>query len=257
MFIAIFFNNIVYNIYPGEAGVFWSRFFGGTDVSEDYSEGIHFIFPWDKIYTYNIRIQEIRPELDVLTKNGLQVHFNLSIRYRPKKQLLGLLHQEVGFDYANKVIVPEIEVVIREIVGQLNAEEAYTSGRKLIIDAINTAIEQVAQRYIIIDDVLIRRIILPLEVATSIKDKIKEKHKAEAYNYIIEREKKEAVRKRIEAAGIKDHLNTIASSKFDKEQFLRWQGIKATQDLSSSQNAKIVIIGSGKDGLPLILNTDK
>ncbi|KPA19022.1 membrane protease subunit stomatin/prohibitin-like protein [Candidatus Magnetomorum sp. HK-1] len=259
---AFSFNMIVYNIFPGEAGVFWSRFFGGTNISYVYSEGIHFLFPWDKMYIYNIRIQEIKPEMDVLTKNGLQVHIRLSIRYAPESKLLGVLHQQVGFDYANKVIIPEIEAVLREIIGTLDAEEVYTSGRKLIVEAINNAIEQIAQRYINIDDVLVRSIILPDEVAESIRSKIKEKHRAEAHTYIIQREAKEAERKRIEATGIRDHLNIISSSKFDKnsnfdkENFLKWQGIKATENLANSQNSKIIIIGSGKNGLPLILNAE-
>ncbi len=247
---------IVYNIYPGEAAVFWSRFFGGTDILSVYSEGLHLILPWDKMYVYNVRIQEIKPEMDVLTKNGLQVHIKLSIRYAPEYKLLGVLHQQVGMEYADKVIIPEIEAVIREIIGTLNAEEVYTTGRKLIVEAINKAIEQVAQRYINIDDVLVRGIILPEEVAESIRNKIKQKHLAEAHTYVIEREKKEATRKRIEAEGIRDHLNTIASSLFNKEQYLNWQGIKATEKLAESQNSKIIIIGSGKNGLPLILNTE-
>ena len=253
---AFLFNMIVYNIYPGEAAVFWSRFFGGTDTLSVYPEGIHFIFPWDKMYVYNVRIQEIKPEMDVLTKNGLQVHIRLSIRYAPEYKLLGILHQQVGMDYADKVIIPEIEAVIREIVGTLDAEEVYTTGRKLIVEAINKAIEQVAQRYINIDDVLVRGITLPEEVAESIRNKIKQKHLAEAHTYVIEREKKEATRKRIEAEGIRDHLNTIASSRFEKDQYLNWQGIKATEKLAESQNSKIIIIGSGKNGLPLILNTE-
>ncbi|KPA17406.1 membrane protease subunit stomatin/prohibitin-like protein [Candidatus Magnetomorum sp. HK-1] len=257
LLIAFMFNLIVYNVYPGEAAVFWSRFFGGTDISYVHKEGIHFILPWDKMYIYNIRIQETKPEMDVLTKNGLQVHIMLSIRYAPVFRLLGVLHQQVGSDYANKVIIPEIEAVIREIIGTLDAEEVYTTGRSLIIQAINKAIEQVAQRFINIDDVLIRRIELPPEVAESIGYKIRQKHLAEAHTYIIQREKKEATRKEIEAQGIRNHLDKIVSSKhFSNEQFLRWKGIQATENLANSQNAKIVIIGSGKDGLPLILNTD-
>jgi len=247
----------VYVIKPGEAGVFWTMFFGGTDIKHIHGEGIHVICPWNKLYIYNIRIQEISPELDVLTKNGLEIHLFLSIRYRPVYKLLGVLHQQIGPDYANTVIVPEIEAVLREIIGTMDAEEIYSTGRKVITEAINEAIEQVAQRFIIIDDVLIRKIVLPDSVAESIRNKIEQKHIAEAHNYLIEKEKKEAVRKRIEGEGIRDQMNAIASAKSPEKKIIMWKGIDATKEIAESQNSKIIIIGNGEKGLPVILNTDQ
>jgi regulator of protease activity HflC (stomatin/prohibitin superfamily) len=253
---AFCFNFIVYILKPGEAGVFWSMFFGGTDIKHIHGEGIHIICPWDKMYIYNIRIQEISPELKALTKNGLEIHLYLSIRYRPVYKLLGVLHQQVGPDYANKVIVPEIEAVLREIIGTMDAEEIYSTGRKMITEAINEAIEQVAQRFIIIDDVIIRKIVLPSSVAESIQNKIEQKHIAEAHDYIVEREKKEAIRKRIEGEGIRDQMNAIASAKSPEKKIIMWKGIEATKKIAESENAKIIIIGNGEKGLPVILNTE-
>jgi len=247
-------NMMFYSIKSGEAGVLWERFYG-TKIDYIYPEGFHVIFPWDELFIYNIRIQEISPEIDVLTKTGLEVHLFLSIRYAPKEQLLGLLHKYVGPDYANKVIVPEIEAVLREIIGTMGAEQIYTTGRAVIIEAINEAIEQVAQRYIHVDDVLIKRIELPESVAKAIRYKIEQKHLVEAHTYLIEKEKKEAERKRIEGKGIHDQLEIIAKAIPDGK-ILKWKGIQATEKIANSNNSKVVIIGSGENELPIILNTE-
>jgi len=247
-------NKMFYSIKSGEAGVLWKRF-SGTQIDYIFPEGLHVIFPWDEMYIYNIRIQEISPEINVLTKTGLEVYLSLSIRYAPKYQLLGLLHKYVGPDYANKVIVPEIEAVLREIIGTMGSEQIYTTGRTVIIEAINEAIEQVAQRYIHVDDVLIKRIELPQSVAKAIRYKIEQKHLVEAHTFIIEKEKKEADRKRIEGKGIHDQLEIISKALPDGK-ILKWKGIQATEKIAASENAKVVIIGGGEDGLPIILNTE-
>ena len=256
LFVTIFLSpRIIVTIKPGEAGILWSRFFGGTKVEDIYPEGMHFIFPWDKIYIYNVRLQTKKHELEVLTSRGLNVRLYLSIRYAPEDQFLGLLHQKVGPDYVNVVIIPEVTAVLRETIGAMSSEEIYTTGRKVITIAINEAIEQVEQRFIKVDDVLIKRIELPQMVAESIKYKIQQMHLVEAHDFIDEREKKEADRKRIEATGIRDHLNTIAEALPDGN-ILTWKGINATENLAKSNNAKIVLIGAGRNGLPLILNAD-
>ena len=248
-------QRIFFSILPGEAGVHWNRF-KGTEIDYVYPEGFHAIYPWDKMYIYNVRIQEIHPELDVLTNTGLKVHLLLSIRYAPKYKLLGVLHQKVGPEYPRKVIIPEIEAVLRGIIGKMGAEEIYTTGRAVIIKAINQAIEQVAQRYIDVDSVLIKRIELPQSVAKAIRYKIEQKHLVYAHEFIVQREKKEAERKRIEGEGIRDQLKIIASA-LPEGEILKWKGVEVTEKIAKSENAKIIIIGSGEGGLPIILNADK
>jgi regulator of protease activity HflC (stomatin/prohibitin superfamily) len=259
LFLLIFvflFNYIIYIIKPGEAGVFWSLF-TGTQVNYVYSEGIHPVMPYNKIYIYNVRIQEISPEIEVLTNTGLQVSLKLSIRYAPKYKLLGLLHQRIGPDYVNVVIMPEIIGVLREIIGTMGAEQIYTTGRTVIIEAINKAIEQVEQRYINVDDVVIKSIVLPESVAETIRFKIKQKHLVEAHEFIVEKEKKEAQRRRIEGEGIRDKLKIISEALAGgNKDILKHKGIEATQDIAKSNNTKVIIIGTGEDSLPIILNTD-
>ncbi|CAK8714560.1 MAG: prohibitin family protein [Candidatus Electrothrix sp. AW5] len=245
----LLFNRIVVFIGPGEGGVLYRLFLGGTVTTRVYPEGIQFIWPWDTMYIYNARIQEYPHEFDALTVNGLKVHLNLSVRYRPEYKLLGVLHQQVGEDYVNIVVLPEIENVLRVLLGSLNAEEIYTTKQSLLEKAINGAIEQIARRYIQVDDVIIKKIQLPDSVAESIRNKIRQKHIADAYVFRLQREEQEKERRRIEAEGLERFREALSPS------VLQYMGIQATLELSKSENAKIVVVGGGKDGgLPIIGN---
>ncbi len=239
-------------ILSGEAGVKWRRFEGGTQIDYVYHEGMHYIHPWDMMYIYNVRVQQTAHEFDVLTRNGMKIHLYISIRYQPEYDVLGLLHQQVGTDYVNKLVIPEIESVLRSNIGKFPAQEVYTAKKSLMEEALREAIEEVAQRYVKIDDVIIKRVVLPSAVEESIQYKIKQKHLAEAYEFKIEREKKEAERKKIEAGGIQTYNDTVAKSL--SQQILLWKGLQATLALSQSKNAKVVVVGSGDNGLPIIGN---
>jgi regulator of protease activity HflC (stomatin/prohibitin superfamily) len=253
LFICVYFiNNIFVIIYPGEAGVKYLLFFGGTVVDKVYPEGFHLMWPWDKMYKYNVRVQQIAHEFDVLSKNGLKVHLYISVRYYPEYDLLGVLHQKVGPDYAETVIIPEIEQVLRLIIGQMDAEEIYTTGRSIIEKSLNEATEQVAQRFIIVDNVIIKKIVLPEQVEKAIQNKMEEKQIAEAHIYKIEKQQREAERKRIEAEMMKEY-NDIVNTSLTPE-ILEWMAIQATLELSKSENSKVVVVGSGKRGLPIFGN---
>lgn len=248
-------QNIAITLLPGEAGVFWSRFLGGTRINYVYPEGMHFILPWDKIYVYNVRIQEISSELTVLARSGLHVLVYFSVRYAPDKRMLGVLHQKVGPDYANKVIIPQIESVIRDVIGTMEAEQIYTTGREVLAKALDQAIEQIARRYVNVDVVLIRKLELPPVVADAIVFKIKQKQMVQAHEFIVQKEKKEAERKRIEGQGIRDQNEIITTSLTD-EKILRWHGIQAVKAFATSENAKTFVIGVGENGVPIILNPE-
>jgi len=250
LFIAYLFNNIVYTVESGEAGVLYKRFGGGTITDKVFAEGLYLLYPWDRLYVYNMRVQQAGHKFHVLTKNGLKVQLSISVRYYPEYNLLGVLHQKVGPDYVNEIVIPEIESVLRLIVGQLDAEEIYTTKTGLIDQAINEAIEQISRRFIKVDDVIIKEVELPDSVADSIRYKVEQKHMAEAHLFKIEKEKREAERKRIEAGGLKDYNNIVNASL--TENILQWMGIQATLQLANSDNSKVVVVGAGKRGLPII-----
>jgi regulator of protease activity HflC (stomatin/prohibitin superfamily) len=246
---------IFITVHSGEAAVLYKRFSVGTVVDKVYAEGFHIIAPWDIMTVYDVRYQTILHNLEVLTNKGLKIEVILSIRYRPETEVLGVLHQVVGPDYLNKIVIPEVESAVRTVLGQYDAEEIYMTKKGVLHQVVNEALEQASQRFVKIDNVMITEVNLPPKIREAIEVKLEEQQLAEAYVFKLDREKKEAERKRLEAEGIRDYNNLIESSL--SENVLKWKGVEATRDLSKSPNAKVVVIGGGKDGLPVILDTNK
>lgn len=252
--LAVIWPFVFVTIHAGEAGVFYYRFFGGTVVDKVYKEGFHVMFPWDIMTVYNVRFQTSPHEMDVLTSRGMQVHVKLAVRYQPEYETLAVLHQKVGPDYFNKIIVPDVEATIRKILGKYDVEEMYSSQKDILQKLTNEAFSSASQKYLKIDSLLITKIEMPPRIKEAIEKKQEEQQLSEAYFYKLEREKKEAERKEIEAKGIQT-ANTIISSSLS-EQMLRWKGIDASLEVAKSPNSKIVLFGSGKTGLPLLFDTN-
>ncbi|NOS87359.1 MAG: prohibitin family protein [Methylococcaceae bacterium] len=252
--LAFFWPQIVITINSGEGGVLYKRFFG-TVTDKVYTEGIHVIFPWDTMYIYNGRIQTVLHDFDVLTNQGLPIHLSLAIRFNPEYEMLGLLHQQVGPDYINTIIAPEVESVLRKRLSPYKPEEIYMNKDNILTQVVLESIEELGKKYVTANDVIIREISLPDTIREAIESKLTEEQKEQAYAFRIKSEKSEAERKRIEAEGIKDYQNTVSKTLTDK--LLKWQGIQATVDLAKSNNSKIVVIGSGNTGMPLILGSER
>jgi regulator of protease activity HflC (stomatin/prohibitin superfamily) len=246
-FILVFYwSNIVISIGSGQAGVLWSRFFG-TEVNAIYPEGIHFILPINIMTIYNVRYQKIDREFDVLTKDGLSIKVDLSIRFKPIEKLLGRLHQEVGPDYVETVVVPEVGMALRAVIGQYRPEELYATSFSKIEDAVvQLAREQVRSRFVLIDDVLIYKITLPPIVSTAIQRKLEQEQAALEMQYRLEKTRQEAERKKLEAQGIKMYQQTIASSL--TSQVLAYESIQAALALANSPNSKVIVLGGGGGG---------
>lgn len=256
-FLAVFlflflYNSIVYTVASGQAGVLYRRFSGGTVVDKVYSEGIHFLFPWNKMFIYNVRVQQVTHSFDVLTREGLKVRLNISIRFHPDYQLLGLLQKRVGPDYVNTIVIPDVESVLRVLVGQVNADELYVTRRATLEKTINEAVARVHRRYITVDAVIIKNVVLPKEVEKAIDKKIAEKELTEAQVYIVNRQKLEKQRKIIEAQGMSSY-NRIVNASLTPA-ILQWEAIQASLKLAKSPNSKVVVVGSGKGGLPIFGN---
>ena len=245
-------DNVFMSLRPGEAGVLWERFFGGTNLNYTYREGFHFVLPWNRMYVYNVRLQQTPHRIVALCKNGLPVELEVSIRHRPLDGKLPLLHTVVGPDYVNVVIKPEIEAHVRAVVSQFEPAELYTSEGYILNLIVQGAQSEIAERYIALDDLLIKRIILPTKIAEAIESKLIQEQRLFEYTYLIGQAEQEAKRKEIEGAGILKFQQEVASGGSFKD-YLRYAGIQATVDLARSNNAKMVMVGNS-DGLPVILN---
>lgn len=251
-FLTIFFwSTIFVTINSGEVGVLYKRFGGGTQTDRLLDEGIKFVWPWDKLYIYNVRVQELKGELPVLTQEGLTVKLDISIRYHPEIEMVGLLHQRVGQDYALKVVQPEVYSAIRTIMAANTMNAVYSSAQTLIARIVEESLEQVSQKFIRVDEVLVTQIELPQGIRDMIEEKMVEKEKAASYEFRIQVAEREAARKLIEANGISAYNNVVNASVTPN--VLTWHGIQATRELATSPNAKTVVIGRSGDGLPLIL----
>ena len=239
------------SIGSGEAGVRYSMV-GGTDLEEIYGEGLKIYPPWVRVILYDGRVQEKLETMEALSSNGLTIGMDVSIRWRPEIEELPRLHTTYGTDYYRKLVQPQLRSAVREVVGEFTPEELYSSKRtqlqEQIFANVKTAVEN---EYVDVAAVLIRDVRLPDQIQTAIQNKLKEEQEAERYQFTIQKESLEAERKRIEAEGQAEYQRIITQSL--SPAFLRFKGIEATQMLAESPNAKTVIVGSGSDGLPLIL----
>jgi len=250
LFVALWPRMLVF-IKPGEAGVLYRLLSSGTVKDYVYPEGLHVILPQNKMYTYDTRMQILLHEITVLTRTGLPIKLSLAVRYRPIYELLGVLHQNIGPNYPDKIILPQIESVLRQNIGGLTPEDVYTNREGVLSEIIALALEEVGRKYIHVDDIIIRSVNLPESVQASIEEKLVNEQQFLAYRYKLKREEEEAKRKRIEAEGIRDFQTTITPTL--NEPLIKWLGIKATLKLAESPNSKVVVIGSGEGGLPIIL----
>ncbi|MGE4278080.1 MAG: prohibitin family protein [Magnetospirillum sp.] len=250
----VLWKRVVISIHSGQAGVLYS-FFSGTDQGNIYDEGVHLIWPWNTMYIYDIRFQTREQNYSLLTNGGLPVNLKVAIRFQPDIRMLPLLHVAVGPDYVEKVVFPETEAALRRAVGQYGPEEVYTSHRGFLESVVVSSLSKMENRYVIVDDVLVKSVDLPATVRDAIERKLALHEEEKAFQYRLSIEQKEAERKRIEAQGIQTYQQIISKSL--TPDLLRWQGIQATRELATSQNAKTVVVGSGKDGLPLILGGDR
>ena len=202
---------------------------------------------------YDVRINEAYEEMDVLSKNGLSIQVELSYRYQPSAEQIGYIHDEIGVNYADRILKPEIRSATREVIGKYLPEELYSTKREAIQDEIFTMTsDAVTEKYISMDAILIRSVKLPEKLKAAIEQKLEEEQLAFQFDFKLERERKEAERKIIEAQAKADANKILNASLSDK--ILKDKGIEATLELAQSPNSKIVIVGGGKEGLPLILN---
>ncbi len=249
--VIIFSSMMSTTVRSGQSAVRYS-IFGGTDLSKTYGEGIKIYPPWVDLIRYDVRIGEKLEQLEALSSNGLTIKMDVSVLWRPQVENLPLLHTTFGEGYYTKLIQPELRSAVREVVGRFTPEELYSSKRtELQEDIFERVVSKVGPQFVDVTAVLIRDVSLPNEIKTAIENKLKEEQEAERYEFTLRKEELEAQRKKIEADGEAEYQRIITGSL--SSAFLRFKGIEATQQLANSSNTKTIIVGSGQDGLPLIL----
>jgi len=278
----------VITVPSGQVGVLWYRLIGfdfycwcfagrGTvlDPQELKEEGLHIILPWNKLFLYDLRLQSATQTYNAISKDGVSVTVQINVRYQLVHRSVAVLHKFIGPQYFASVVNPEIGSQTRQVISQYTAEEVYTSrevmqeqirknARQSLGINLNALVQPEAmeqpdpkhytdflQGSIQILDTLVLSIELPRAIVEAINRQTEQYYQIQEYKYRVEREAQESKRKQIEANGIAAFQQTV--SKGISDSYLRWRGIEATLELARSHNAKIVVIGNGKDGLPIIL----
>ncbi|MDF4203159.1 prohibitin family protein [Maribacter sp. SA7] len=254
--LVIAFSKSTVTIGSGEAGVLYKTFGNGVVTDEPpLGEGFHLVAPWNKVFVYEVRQQEVLEKMNVLSSNGLDIKLEASAWFEPIKNDLGKLHQEKGEDYVQRVLLPTIRSAARSVVGRYTPEQLYSSKRDAIQQEIFDETQKIVEReYIQLNEILVRDVTLPPTIKDAIERKLKQEQESLEYEFRLVTAKKEAEKVTIEAQGKADANRILSASLTDK--ILQDKGIDATLKLSESPNSKVIVVGGGESGLPLILGNN-
>jgi regulator of protease activity HflC (stomatin/prohibitin superfamily) len=252
IFVVMFGSSMFVTINPGQKGVLFKTLGDGLDKDYVYGQGLHIIAPWNEMIVYDVKETETFEKMEVLSKNGLSIKIDLSILHMPVQDKIGYLHDNIGKNYLEKIIKPAVRSVTREVIGNYLPEELYSTKRteieQEIYDQTNVI---VVDKYINLPAIYIRDVTLPQTLKTAIEQKLKQEQESLEYEFKIDKARKEAERKEIEANGIAKFQRIVNQT--ITPQLLKWKGVEATQEISKSSNAKVIVIGNGDGDLPIIL----
>ncbi len=252
LFVFFFGSRMFWTLQPGERAIVFKPYTIGLDKSSVYGAGFHVIAPWNKMIIYDVMEKTREETMAVLDKNSLSISMDVSIRFNPIYNKIGDLHETFGIDYSNVLVIPEVRSAVRSVTGRYTAEEIFSTKRMEVENAIKDETALILKENDIdLRALLIRSITLPQQIKEAIENKLKQEQEALAYKFKLDKERSEAERMRIEAEGIAKYNQILSSSITDR--ILQQKGIDATLKLAESPNAKVIVIGSGEDGLPLIL----
>jgi prohibitin 1 len=228
----------------------------GRVTGRTMGEGIHLVHPMSRVHELDIKTLEIKERASVPTKEGLIMGVEASVLYHLQPDRAAEVFQKIGVDYANVLLVPNFRSAIRAVTAANSASSLYSDGREGIARQILADVQQQVQpRGVVIENVLLRDLQIPESLKHAIEAKQQAQQEAQRMEFVLQREQQESERKRVEAQGIKDFQNIVTQGISDK--LLEWKGIEATIELARSQNAKVVVVGNAKTGLPLIFAGDR
>lgn len=226
----------------------------GSVSQSTLKAGINLVNPLARVHKLSVKTQEVKEVMDVPSKEGLTVQLEASLLFHLDPERAADVYKTLGLDYREIVVGPQFRSVARGVTASFEARALYTSEREALAQIILRDLQKVLEpRGIVAEAAMPRRVGLPAGLTQAIEEKLRAEQESQRMEFVLLKEKQEAERKRIEARGIADFQDIV--TKGISDQLLRWKGIEATEKLAASPNAKVVVIGAGKDGLPLILDT--
>jgi regulator of protease activity HflC (stomatin/prohibitin superfamily) len=249
-------------IATGEVGV--KTLYGKVENDVLYS-GLHVVNPLFKITSFDVKTQNytmsaVHDEgikagddaIRVLSADGLEVTIDLSVLFKVRATSAPEILRQIGDDYLDKIVRPVSRTAIRDNAVSYEAVALYSTKRQEFQDRIfNTINSSFAKRGLVLEQLLVRNITLPESVKKTIESKINAEQDAQKMIFVLQKEKQEAERKRVEAEGIADYQKILSTGLSDKQ--LQYESIKAQRDLALSPNAKVIIMGSNK-ATPILIN---
>lgn len=244
----MFFNPVVV-VPAGHVGV--TDFFGYVG-NRALSSGLHLVIPMTRVHNMTIQTQEMKETAEVPSQEGLIMSLEASLLYRLDPAKAPEVYRTVGRNYPTVIVEPQIRSALREITASYDAKMLYSAARDRLAQEVAIKFKELTKnRGLITENVLLRKVALPDIVANAIQEKLKREQEAEQMKFVLQKESQEAERKRIEAQGISDFQRIVTGGL--SPMLLEWKGIEATEKLAASPNAKVVVVGNPKNGLPLIL----
>lgn len=237
-------------IPAGHVGVI--DFFG--QVSErTLKSGVNVVNPMARVIKLSVQTKEMREQMQVLSKEGLTIALEISTLYRLDAASAADIYKTIaGGNFEEVILVPQFRSISRAATASFQASALYSLEREQLATQIQQELSKLVQpRGVIIESTPLRGVGLPPQLTEAIEQKQRADQESQRMEFILTKEKQEAERKRIEAQGIADFQRIVAAG--ISEQLLRWKGIEATLKISESSNSKVILIGGGKDGLPIIL----
>lgn len=220
------------------------------------TEGMNFIVPVYGVHDLSVRTQEVKEAMSTPSEEGLIFKLEVSLLYHLAPGTAASVYQNLGDGYADTIVTPTFRSAIRAVTSGHKAADLYSTAREKVQEEMFTLVEtQLNTRGVVAEKVLLRDLELPPTLKASIEGKQQAEQESQKMQFTLQKETQEAERKRIEAKGIADFQAIVTQGISDK--LLEWKGIEATIDLAKSPNSKVVVIGSGKNGLPIILGDAK
>ena len=226
----------------------------GKVRSEALPSGLHVINPFATLHRMTVQTQEVKETLDTPSSEGLTVHLDVSVQSHLDSSKAPDVYRTVGLEYESVLVKPNVRSAVREVTSSYEAKTLYSAEREKMSAEIDQHVRAAIEpRGVQVERVLLRDVALPARLQQAIQEKLSAEQEASRMQFVLLKEKQEAERKKIEAEGISSFQKIVTEG--INENLLKWKGIEATKELALSNNSKVVIIGSGREGLPVILGS--